>query len=88
MEDTDKITSALLQARQAAAIQGGAAVVRRMRFISPTTVWVFLTVHLRPSLGGFPFEGPVRNFDGSGKVTRELAATVLGAAGIELPPHP
>jgi hypothetical protein len=88
VEDADEIRSALLQARQTAAIQGAAAVIRRMRFISPTTAWVFLTVHLGPSLGGFPFEGPVRNFDGSWKVTRELAATMLGAAGIELPPNP
>ena len=88
LEDADEIRSALLQARQAAGIQGASAVVRRMRFISPTTTWVLLTVHLGPDLGGFPFEGPIRNIDGSWKVTRELATILLGAAGIELPPHP
>ena len=87
VEDAETVTPALLQARNTAAVSGAVAVVRRMRFVSPTTAWILLTVHLGPSLGGFPFEGPVRKLDGSWKVTRELAATMLGAAGIELPPR-
>ena len=88
VEDAETVAPALLQARNTAAVSGASAVVRRMRFVSPTTAWILLTVHLGPSLGGFPFEGPVRKLDGSWKVTRELAAAMLGAAGIELPPRP
>ena len=61
-------------------------IVRRLRFLSPTTAWVYLAVHLGPGTSGFPFEGPVRLTDGSWKVTRELQTKMLGAAGVELPP--
>jgi hypothetical protein len=88
VEDPETLTPALLQARQSTAVSGAVAVVRLMRFTSPTSAWILLTVQLgpSPSHGGFPFEGPVRKLDGSWKVTRELAATMLGAAGIWLPP--
>jgi len=87
LEDADTISRAVRQARQGRGIDGVQAIVRRMRFVSDDEAWISLTVHLGPSLGGFPFEGPVRRIDGSWKVGRELIGTMLGAVGIPLPPQ-
>jgi hypothetical protein len=86
LEDAAEIREALHEAQQRSGSTGAQAIVRRVRFVSDEHAWILLTVHLGPSLGGFPFEGPVKRIDGSWKVSRELVATMLGAAGIQLPP--
>jgi hypothetical protein len=88
LEDAAEVRPFVLQARQRTPLGGAQGIVRRLRFLSPTTAWVYLAVHLGPGSSGFPFEGPVRLIDGSWKVTRELQAKMLGAAGVELPPKP
>ena len=88
LEDAAEVLPYVLQARQRTPLGTAQGIVRRLRFLSPTTAWVYLAVHLGPGSSGFPFEGPVRLIDGSWKVTRELLAKMIGAAGVELPPKP
>jgi len=87
LEDAAEIRGFVQEARQSQGITGARAIVRRVRFISDDVAWVLFTVHLGPSLGGFPFEGPVKRIGGSWKVSRALVGTMLGVVGIELPPQ-
>ena len=86
VEDGAELRPYVLEARSKGAVEGAQGVVRRLRFDSSGSAWVYLTVSLGETATGISFEGPVRLIDGRWRVTRQLMTGLLSMAGVVVPP--
>jgi len=86
IEDATELRSYIHLARQRFSLDGASGEVRRIRFDAADAAWVLMVVKIGEGAGGIPFEGPVRRIDGRWKVSRQLSATMLARAGIQIPP--